>query len=171
MYNSSVIPPLEPKSGEHHKRIQLLPASISLSSRELIPAQTSLVLDFSLNPPRLGPPTPGLLPRAPRTRFYPIQQLGALTLRIPIYQSILQAAAPALTAPQVDAGQLLKNNIGESTKCAYNTNCAPVVCGDVRDDGFRNNLLAKRVLAYTAYINFSNFFYSIWNAPFNAATL
>lgn len=52
----------------------------ALSSRELIPAQTSLVLDFSLNLPRLEPPTPGLLPRARRTRFYPIQQLGALTL-------------------------------------------------------------------------------------------
>lgn len=78
MYKSSAIPLLEPKSGEHHKRIQLLPASISLSSRELISAQTSLVLGFSLNLPRLGPLTPGLLPRAPEldsTQFSSLERL------------------------------------------------------------------------------------------------
>ena len=51
------------------------------------------------------------------------------------------------------------------------TDCAPIVCGDVRDDGFGNNLLAQRFLAYTAYINFRNFFYSMWNALSNAANL
>ena len=104
---------------------------------------------------------------------------------------ILQAAAPAPTKPQVDAGLLLKNDIGESTECQYDTRksshdpfgsrdfsnspdyiaCAPIVCKDVRDNGFGNVLLAQRFLAYTAYINFSNFFYSMWNALFNAAEL
>ena len=39
------------------------------------------------------------------------------------------------------------------------------------DSDFGNELLAQRFLGYTAYINFSNFFYDIWNALFNSGVL
>ena len=105
--------------------------------------------------------------------------------------SLLSAAAPAPTAPQVDAGRLLTTDTGQSSECTYDNSksrshlcnrgsgaddecyiaCASIVCKDMRGSDFGNDLLAQRFLAYTAYINFSNFFYSMWDSLFNAAVL
>ncbi|MCJ1272566.1 hypothetical protein MMC21_000352 [Puttea exsequens] len=85
--------------------------------------------------------------------------------------SILSAAARTPIAPQVDAGVLLQKDTGQSSDCQYDKPCAPIVCKDVSDSDFGNELLAQRFLGYTAYINFSNFFYDIWNALFNSGVL
>ncbi|KAK0515841.1 hypothetical protein JMJ35_001875 [Cladonia borealis] len=122
-------------------------------------------------PSQTGTSDPALVTACSQNSILPSSNVWSAYEANSYLSSILSAAAPAPTDPQVDAGKLLSNDIGESTDCNYNTNCAPIVCKDVRNNGFGNLLLAQRFLAYTAYINFSNFFYEMWNALFNAATL
>jgi hypothetical protein len=150
---------------------------------------TSLVLGFSLSQPKQGSLIQELFLHARKNWSYPTQLHGAATLLIRIFQAFFLQRR--LHRPQVDAGELLKTDTGQSSECTYDSSesplkplelydsandlcptvCAPILCKDVSASDFGNNLLAQRFLAYTAYINFSNFFHSMWDSLFNAATL
>ena len=85
--------------------------------------------------------------------------------------SMLSAAAPAPTAPQVDAASLFGHDVGAQDFCTYSSKCDAIQCGDIADASTGANLVIQRYLTYTSLVNFNNYLYAIYEALYDSGTI
>ncbi|KAL6721375.1 hypothetical protein ACLMJK_000478 [Lecanora helva] len=86
--------------------------------------------------------------------------------------SLLSAAAPHPTAPQVNGASLIHSDVNPpGAMCTYNAQCEGVSCNGVKDDTSGSVVSVQRYLAYNAVANFNNYLYTLYDALFDAGTL
>lgn len=85
--------------------------------------------------------------------------------------SVLKAAAPAPTAPQVYAASLFAHEVGAQDLCTYSSKCDAIQCGNIADASTGANIVIQRYLTYTSLVNFNNYLNAIYEALFDSGTI
>lgn len=85
--------------------------------------------------------------------------------------SVLKAAAPAPTAPQVDAASLFAHEVGAQDLCTYSSKCDAIQCGNIADASTGANIVIQRYLTYTSLVNFNNYLNAMYEALFDSGTI
>lgn len=85
--------------------------------------------------------------------------------------SMLSAAAPAPTAPQVNAATLFGHDVGAQDSCTYSSKCDSIQCGSIADASTGKPIVIQRYLAYTSLVNFNNYLYAVYDALFDSASI
>ena len=85
--------------------------------------------------------------------------------------SMLSAAAPAPTAPQIDAATLFGHDVGAQDSCTYSSKCDSIQCGNIADASTGKPIVIQRYLAYSSLVNFNNYLYAVYDALFDSASI